>query len=101
MLCSSIFHSLPRIMRLPSRPGGGEGKRKGEGEQREVSVSVFKWGQAEERQGHLVLSFLIIITPHLVSSDFELWGKTVLDIDYIQKNLTFTMPLRALNMLMG
>ncbi len=37
-----------------------------------VSVSVFKWGQTEERQGHLVLSFLIILTPHLVSSDSKL-----------------------------
>lgn len=66
----SISHSLPKTSWLPSRPGGGRGNEK-----REVTVSVFKWGQTEERRGHLALGFPIIITPHLISSHFELWGE--------------------------
>lgn len=39
--------------------------------------------RTEERQGHLALSFLII-TPHLVSSDLQLWGWGVGWIKYWQ-----------------
>lgn len=72
-MLSSFPHFVPMTVRLPADQVGGEGgEGGGDGE---VSVSVFKWGQTEERQGHLVLTFLIIITPHLVSSDLELWGE--------------------------
>lgn len=72
-MLSSFPHFVPMTVRLPAdQVGGGGGEGGGDGE---VSVSVFKWGQTEERQGHLVLTFLIIITPHLVSSDVELWGE--------------------------
>lgn len=71
--------------------GGERGKRTEQRRGERWARLFFKWGQTEERQGHLVLSFLIIITPHLVSSDIELWGEFY--IDYIQKNLMCIIPL--------